>query len=100
MYPDTFNVNAIYGDVRVATAASHIYFTNSIEDPWQQAGIKPTDPVGAANKAVLMDCDNCGHCKDLHASNAADPQIVTDTRNDIISTLASWIKTPKESVSE
>ena len=92
VYPDTFNVNSLYGDVRVATAATHIYFTNAGEDPWQAAGIKATDAVGAGNKAVIMDCNDCGHCKDLHAADPSDPQIVVDTRSDIKATIEAWIK--------
>lgn len=91
LYPDTFNVNAMYGDLRVATAASHIYFTNGGEDPWQWAGIKPNDKISTSNKMMLMSCENCGHCIDLHAALDNDAQIVKDTRNDILLTIGNWL---------
>ena len=92
VYPDAFNVNAIYGDVRVGKVATHIYFTQAGEDPWQWAGMKKGDALNPNNKYGYMDCDNCGHCIDLHAAAPTDPEIVTKTRADIITTIDGWLR--------
>lgn len=44
--------------------AKNIYFVNSIEDPWQYAGMRTIkNPVTQKDLvANLIDCNNCGHC--------------------------------------
>ena len=91
VYPDTNHTNAIYGDVRIGTSISHIYYTNGLDDPWQGASITSLSDKLNNSKATLINCDNCGHCIDLHAPSNNDKQILIDTRNDIIQTLGKWI---------
>lgn len=51
---------------------SNIFFVNGGEDPWQWAGI--TTSNSALNQvARIADCDDCGHCFDLHTPSNSDP---------------------------
>jgi hypothetical protein len=63
---------------------SQIFFVNAGEDPWQWAGQTDSDAAEARQqKAYVMDCTDCGHCKDLHGNDPSDPAEVTKARKDV-----------------
>ena len=37
-------------------------------------------------------CDDCAHCKDLHAPVKADPKQITQIRDYQLSEIKSWLK--------
>lgn len=39
-----------------------------------------------------MDCNDCGHCIDLHRPSLDDPKEVTQTREKIMEIFTKWIK--------
>ena len=65
--PDTAMINAKYGALN--NQGKNVFFINSIEDPWRYAGIRNiTDPEEhPTQKAMVIDCADCSHCKDLKA---------------------------------
>ena len=62
--------------------ATNIYFVNSIEDPWQYAGMRTIKNPETQKDlvATLVDCNDCGHCQDLKTPSAADPPALTAAR--------------------
>lgn len=55
-----------YGGLDIT--GDNIIFANAIEDPWQWAGmrqIQHPDTTQKNMKAVLLNCNDCGHCIDL-----------------------------------
>ena len=40
IFPNTFNTNSVYGDVRMANVVSNVAFTNGGEDPWQWSTVR------------------------------------------------------------
>jgi hypothetical protein len=41
--------------------------------------------------AIFMDCDNCGHCIDLHAETENDDPKVKEARKKITDIIRKWI---------
>lgn len=41
---------------------------------------------------MVIDCENCGHCVDLHAPRSDDPQILKETRERITQRIKEWLK--------
>jgi acetone carboxylase gamma subunit len=44
-----------------------------------------------------MDCNDCGHCKDLHGDIEGDPQEVRDAREMVRTHLREWLGLPAPS---
>lgn len=69
-----------------------IIFINAGEDPWKWAGqTNSTLAESRGQKAYVMDCDDCGHCKDLHGTDPSDPKEVTYARQLVKDTLRDWL---------
>jgi hypothetical protein len=82
--PDTKAINDFYGGLDIA--GSQIVFANAIEDPWQYAGMRVIhDPATQKDMtAILINCNDCAHCVDLHTPNpAADPPTLSVAREKI-----------------
>ncbi len=45
---------------------------------------------GLPIEVQIIDCNDCGHCVDLHAAKSSDPQILKDTRNRITDAVGKW----------
>lgn len=89
-----FNLEIEFVDTAVTQAdlnygGENIIFLNGGDDPWQWASIK--DPVNEKQVVRLIDCDDCGHCVDLHTPSDQDPQALKDARTLIKSTLGQWL---------
>ena len=92
---------AKYGGLQIT--GKNIIFANSIEDPWQWAGMRQIqDPTGTQKdmKAVILNCNDCGHCKDLSTPSPTDTPGVTLARQKILSQLTLWINAPKVTIPE
>ena len=64
----------------------NIIFANAIEDPWQWAGMRQIQHPDTTQKnmaAVLINCNNCGHCIDLSTPSGADTPGLTLARQQI-----------------
>ena len=83
--------NAKYGGLNIK--ADNVIFANAVEDPWQYAGMrKVEDPDSQKNLvAVLIDCNNCGHCADLYTPKDTDAPSLTRARNQIKDQLIVWL---------
>jgi len=48
-----------------------VFYSDFSDDPWQRASVwfSPSD----SQPYHLAQCDNCGHCMDLHAPSETDP---------------------------
>ena len=88
--------HSYYGDTHMT--GEHIYFVNSVEDPWQYAGMRYlTDPDGTQKKmkAGYVNCPDCAHCRDLKIPHDNDPQAVKDIQMDVKNTLVEWMNLTK-----
>jgi hypothetical protein len=61
LWPDVDETNRNYGDANIA--ASHIFFTNGVQDPWLHASV--THSVRPSEPAMVVGCANCAHGVDL-----------------------------------
>jgi len=84
---DTDDFNQKYGGNM--PFATKVYYSDFSDDPWQEASISrslPDQPFG------YVECDGCGHCRDLHTPSKNDPQPVKDGRKDFEFFLDLWIQ--------
>ena len=60
--PNTKYYNDLFGALDMQ--ADNILFVNSIEDPWQYAGMRTIHNADKQknSQALLIDCNNCAHC--------------------------------------
>ena len=81
--PDTTMINAKYGALN--NQGKNVYFVNSIDDPWRYAGIRNISNPEAhpTQKAMVIDCVDCSHCKDLRNPSDSDPPALTAARANI-----------------
>eukprot|EP00898_Chlorokybus_atmophyticus_P003877 jgi/Chlat1/4490/Chrsp29S04427 len=68
---------------------TNIFFTDFSDDPWQWASV--TKSPGAHEPYCFVECDNCGHCMDLHAPQLQDPPQLTHCRQQFETHLARWL---------
>lgn len=53
---------------------TNIVFTNGAEDPWRWATDQHLYIPELGQKALMADCDDCGHCADLYTPKESDPK--------------------------
>jgi len=86
IWPNTNNTNSKYGGLNIQS--HNLIFTNGCEDPWKRSSI-------LKNRTTLLafeiDCDDCGHCIDLHTPNATDPLSLNSTRQAIQDNMQKWL---------
>ena len=90
-YVESYGGLAITGD--------NIVFANAIEDPWQWAGMRQLQDPNNTQKnmaAILIDCNNCGHCVDLSTPSGADTPGLTLARKKIQTQITAWLNVAKE----
>lgn len=88
IFPDTQHWNDRYG--ATGLAATKIIFTNGGEDPWQHASVtKTTNPHIIP---IVIDCDDCAHCVDLHGESPNDAPELVAARKRITKIFGKWIK--------
>jgi hypothetical protein len=95
--PDVQKYIGLYGGLDIKS--SQIVFANAIEDPWQYASMRTIkDPATQSGmKAILIDCQDCGHCVDLRTPADSDPPSLTIARNQIQSQITAWLTAPPPS---
>ena len=72
--------------------ASNIVFTNGKEDGWRWAGINQIDRPLSSMWALINECEDCGHCQELHAEKDDDAEILKTNRKIIRKHVATWLK--------
>ena len=92
--PDTAMINAKYGALN--NQGKNVYFVNSIDDSWRYAGIRNiSDPEEhPTQKALVIDCADCSHCKDLKVPTDDDPAALTAGRDEITKQMDIWLAEP------
>lgn len=82
MDPEVDNVNNFYGGKE--TKATNVFYANFWQDPWHLAS--PTDESlddDLGSELMLVKCNDCGHCQDMHEAKDSDPPELTEVRERI-----------------
>ena len=87
MWPSSKKLNSVYGADE--PKATHVFYSDFSDDPWQRASVDYS--VSDTQPYFLSKCDNCGHCKDLHAPSATDPEPIKQSRAEFERYLAEWL---------
>lgn len=75
---------------------TNIVFTNGDEDPWRWATDEHMYIPELGQKALLADCDDCGHCADLYTPKDSDPKSLQYVRKAVYLEVSKWLKSHKE----
>ncbi|XP_050441627.1 lysosomal Pro-X carboxypeptidase-like isoform X2 [Adelges cooleyi] len=86
VYPAIGLAEKIYGGKHLI-ASSNIIFSNGLLDPWSSGGV--LHDISNTVQAVIM--PDAAHHLDLRASNAEDPQSVTEARKYYKKTIKRWV---------
>eukprot|EP00026_Physarum_polycephalum_P008650 Phypoly_transcript_08744.p1 GENE.Phypoly_transcript_08744~~Phypoly_transcript_08744.p1 ORF type:complete len:444 (+),score=66.79 Phypoly_transcript_08744:144-1475(+) len=94
LWPDTNATNEYYGGND--TAATNIIFANGSQDPWQWASVRSS--LGALEPALIITCENCGHCVDLREcpGPCTNPAAVSQGREMILTYLYLFMDMAKK----
>jgi hypothetical protein len=93
LYPNTKHTNFLSGGYEIGKHASNIFFSQGSDDPWKWAGIQFEEQVTQDSLEVgIIDCEDCGHCTDLHAAKDDDPAILKEIRQREIAAIKKWLK--------
>jgi hypothetical protein len=89
--PNTDYYNNLYGGMNIE--GSKIVYANAIEDPWQYAGMREifNATIQSDMEAILINCQDCAHCVDLHTPSDSDAPTLTNARNKIQATVTKWL---------
>ncbi|CAI2367715.1 unnamed protein product [Moneuplotes crassus] len=87
LFPDTDHWNKLFGGKEIT--GSKIIFTNGGEDPWQHSSIMESE--NPTFHPIVIDCDNCAHCVDLHGDFPDDAPELTAARDQIKGIFQDWI---------
>ena len=86
--PNVYTMNRKYGGLN--PAIDKVIATQGSDDPWLYVGIN--EAPNADFPVATAQCDNCGHCIDLHASRDDDHPSLKQQRRDIAGNLTKWIR--------
>ncbi len=92
LVPATDHCAAMYGGDTVARLGSRIFFTQGKDDPWRWVGINQLVNAGPDNELAVMNCDDCGHCRELYTPQESDPKEVKEARTGIVAAFRKWIQ--------
>lgn len=70
--------------------AKNVFFSNGNSDPWRSASVAQLNDPSLPSS--LMDCPDCGHCRDLYEPKADDPPTVKKTRSIFEAHLQKWLR--------
>eukprot|EP01130_Rhizamoeba_saxonica_P013485 TRINITY_DN5759_c0_g1_i1.p1 TRINITY_DN5759_c0_g1~~TRINITY_DN5759_c0_g1_i1.p1 ORF type:complete len:463 (-),score=67.25 TRINITY_DN5759_c0_g1_i1:26-1414(-) len=79
--------NEIYGGA--FPTSTNVFYSDFSDDPWKEASV--TSTVSASQPFVLVECDGCGHCRDLHTPRSSDPTPVKAGRAKFEKYLELWM---------
>ena len=68
--PNTDFINQYTGALNIK--GENIIFLNAAEDPWQYASMRQLTKDQSKMVNILIDCNNCAHCVDLHTPSEND----------------------------
>ena len=90
--PKVNHTAAMFAAELIAQKASNIFFTQARNDPWRWVGIN--GPIQGNDKieAGVMECKDCGHCRELYTPEESDPIEVKQMRERIIKAIQKWIQ--------
>lgn len=93
MYPERgiLEMNLLFGATKIN--GSNIFFANGIEDGWRWAGVQEIKAKGTSMFAHVNDCDDCGHCFDLHDEQGTDPEDLKNCRDMERLHINRWLQT-------
>lgn len=88
MFPSSLQWNQKHG--ADFPAADKVFYSDFSDDPWQRASVwfSPSD----SQPYHLAQCDDCGHCMDLHAPSESDPAPLVESRQQFEGYLAQWLQ--------
>eukprot|EP00928_Gymnodinium_smaydae_P019144 TRINITY_DN17317_c0_g2_i1.p1 TRINITY_DN17317_c0_g2~~TRINITY_DN17317_c0_g2_i1.p1 ORF type:complete len:525 (-),score=88.27 TRINITY_DN17317_c0_g2_i1:74-1591(-) len=87
-----FATNAINAKLGGAQpTATNVFYSNFADDPWMEASVMPPRDVDASQPYALANCDDCGHCNDLHAPSDDDPAELKAVRRRFVDYLDAWL---------
>ena len=75
---------------------TNIVFTNGVEDPWRWATNQHLYIPELGQKALLADCDDCGHCAELYTPKESDPKSLKEVRYRVYLQVSGWLKGHRE----
>lgn len=87
MWPSSAEVNKRYGADE--PKASNVFYSDFSDDPWQRASVDYS--VSDSQPYFLSQCDDCGHCKDLHAPSPDDPEPIQQSRAEFERYMNQWL---------
>lgn len=68
--------------------ATNLILTNGYEDPWKWAGITSPKPN---LDVMVIDCNDCGHCIDLHTPLDSDDPSLKKVRSKELYLMTKWV---------
>ncbi len=92
MMPRVNHTAAMFGADLIAERASNIFFTQSRNDPWRWTGINSPVPNNDKIEVGVMDCEDCGHCRELYTPKEDDPAEVKEMRQRIVKVMEKWLQ--------
>ncbi|EPY37236.1 serine carboxypeptidase S28 [Strigomonas culicis] len=87
VFPNTYQFNRKFGGAYPRT--DHVIALQGSDDPWRPAGAAAS--LGPDYPVVVAQCSGCGHCGDLHAPRAGDPDTLVRQRALIRAHLDKWL---------
>lgn len=91
-FPDTSNVNAMFGGDSIGRFGSNIYFTQGGEDGWQWAGLRENVHHNPKIEVETLKCKGCAHCRDLRPERDDDPEEVRRLREKELAMINRWLE--------
>lgn len=87
IFPSSVRWNHKYGGA--FPSAENVFYSDFSDDPWQRASVwfSPS----SSQPYHLAQCDDCGHCLDLHAPKDSDPAPVVESRQQFESYMVRWL---------
>ena len=87
MFPSSIEMNKRYGGAE--PNANHVFYSDFSDDPWLRAS--PNYSISDTQPMFLSQCDDCGHCKDLHTPTEEDPEPVKQSRREFEGYMSKWL---------
>lgn len=87
MFPSSLDMNRRYG--ADFPTAEKVFYSDFSDDPWQRASVWFSPST--SQPYHLSQCDDCGHCKDLHTPSESDPAPIVQSRVEFEKYLVQWL---------
>ncbi|ESL08942.1 serine carboxypeptidase S28 [Trypanosoma rangeli SC58] len=87
IYPDVFHFNSKWGGKK--PKVSNVVALHGSDDPWKMCGVTKT--LGPNYKAIIAQCEGCGHSGDLAFPRLNDPEALQNQREKLTFYLDTWM---------